>query len=411
MAILNGLPEESLVDALLKFKSCYSLMTTFMRRESNMKNMFLSRCNFTTLSRKKETIVLVQPLSNGFYLKYGKDPSPSLELLRLREDRCCSRQENVFPNGVFQILWCESTPARVVFHANNATWGLFKFNLTQPSLPPVYTVWEDSIVSKVHWQFSSCSDCCLIVTIAKSVGDDRRLQCVFTELRNSPLQEVGHYSFVKNIPEELSDIDYLIVNKVYLCCHDSNSTTNIQGFCKTHLLFLQVRCAIIQYKVTKAVELNLSKYIVEPMRVLSAQDMGYSFRKAFVLSPDKQLMALTLDAGKFTLNTWQMKTGRNNSVVVPSVSDAVKISFMAVGTIYSVLVVHFDASYDAEKYLIVIRTHTGQLVVKCPLSLLVHFSCNEGWMSSLCCSEEPAVYKVIILDSSKGFQDTIQSQN
>jgi len=393
--------------------SYFSLAHAVLEREACVKDKFHARQNFTTLSSQEDMLVLVPSLANGYYIRHSKDPSPSLGVLRVDGDvdTFCSLQENVFPNGIIRILWATSSSCRVLYHANNATWGEFKFDPKEPSLLVSYTEWEDTIVPKVYNEFSSCCCCNLVITAAKSLRNGKQLQCDFIELRRRPETKVVRSKVLKYLPEELLEKeDLLKVKKIQVC--SANKRVGGSSFCREHFVFVQVKSAVVQYKVEGWTDGAKVEYRLMPVKILRASHPdGYaSVIGTFTLSYDHKLLGLltTNVYRRITLHTWNFETADYRKKVLGIKSTSIQgLHFFAVGAIYTVMeFVCFDTK--VVKKVMVLRTLTGEVLVQSQMAVVVHCTCNEGWMNTPGCPEEPKLYKIIVLDRSRSIHHTME---
>ena len=417
--VSSGLSQEVFKEAVPAFGCCFSVAESFLKRDAYVKRRFLSRQNFTTLCSQQDMLVLVRPSANGYYIRHSKDPSPSLGLLRVGDDldAFCSLQENVFPNGILRILWSESTPSRVLFHANNATWGEFKFDSSKLSLPPAYTQWEDTIVSHVYNEFSSCSCCCLVMTVAKSLIDNKCIQCAFIELRKEPVKVVIRCSVLEEFPLDLLEKDNLVkVRKIHLYGTGASDTLRKGGsLCKEHFVFLQAKNVIIQYKVNRLVQLERCKYELNTVNtIFVTYPEGSSLVEvhgSFALSQDKKLLGLLTSCAykDVTFHTWNVETRSYKRRMLDVKSSSIQeLNFFAVGSIYSVMELVMYDRVKLAKHIMVLHTDSGTVMVRDQMPSIVHCGCIEGWMSSLRTLDELKLYKLIALDRSDGLHHTIE---
>ena len=394
--------------------SYFSLSHKVLEREASIRDKFHASQNFTTLSSQEDVLVLVPSMANGYYIRHSKDPSPSLGVLRIDGDvdAFCSLQGNVFPNGVIRILWAISSPCRVLYHATNATWGEFKFDQRDPSLSVSFTEWDDTIFPKVYNEFSCCCYCNLVVTVAKSLGDGKTLQCNFVELRRTPVKKAVRSKVLKDIPEELlGKEDILKVKKIHVYCADADEGVDGSCFCREHFMFVQVRSVVIQYKIDRWTDGEKAEYKLVFVKILRASHLdGYaSVVGTFTLSCDHKLLGLltTNVYRKITLHTWNLETADYGKRVLDMKSTSVQgLHFFAVGAIYTVVeLVCQDAK--VVKKIMVLRTLTGEVLVQSQMAVVIHCTCTEGWTNTLVSLEEPKLYKIIVLDRPRSIHHTM----
>lgn len=400
---------------------CYSSVAmTFLKREESVKRSFRICQNYTTLCCRQDIIVPVQPLANGFYIRHPKTPSPSLSLVKVdnnnNEDFICAKEKDVFPNGILHILWCESTPSRILLHANNATWVEFAFKADKPHLHATFSEWDDMIVSRIFNEFSSCENCSLITTISKSLRDSKWLECVFIELRKTPARKVYRYEVVKEFLFELSKRDHLFrVNKIHLYSIVQCDGRGCDGrdcgepLCKEHFVLLQVGHRIMQYQIRRLEASGKCTYeLSDPVNTMCATyhpgSASVRIYGSFTLSRDKKLVGLltNCDDCDVSLHIWNLESGmyQKRELELNPLSTK-KLEFFAVGGLYSVLEMLVYDGPRLKKELIVLRTDSGKIIVRERMASVVFCGCNEEWMSSLATLEEPRLFKFVLLDQSE----------
>lgn len=387
-----------------------------------MKRKFLASQNFTTLRSNQDILVLVPPLANGFYIRHCKTPSPSLSLLRVggsEGDSVCAKRKNIFPNGMLQILWCESTPNRILLHTNNATWSEFAFVAGKPHLPPTFTEWDSVIVPRVFNEFSSCQSCCLVMTISKSLRDDKWLECVFIELRKTPVKKGYRYAATKEFQFTLRGSDYLTrLAKIHLYSVEQCACRNSRDpLCKEHFVLLQVENRIIRYRIKRSEISKKCNYeLSDPVNIMCVTYPGPDrprIHGSFTLSRDKKLVGFLTSYAYMdvTFHVWNLESGTYQKRELKLDSYSIhSLDFFAVGSLYSVfdMLVYDRRKFKTKKEVVVLQTETGKIIVSDRMTPVVYCGCNEEWMSSLAALEEPRLFKFLLLDQSGSIYQSLE---
>ena len=384
-----------------------------------MKRKFHARQNYTTLCNYQDIVVLVEPLANGFYIRHSKTPSPSLSLLKVDngEDYICAKKDDIFPNGILQILWCKSTPNQILLHANNATWIEFAFESNKPYLHATFSEWDDMIVPRIFNEYSSCASCCLVMTISKSLRDFKCLECVFIELRKIPVKKIYRYEVVKEFLFESCKSYHLFkVNKIHLYCNEQCSGRDYgEPLCKEHFVLLQVRHRIVRYQVRRLEASGKCTYeLSDPINTMCATYPGSApvrIHSLFTLSRDKKLVGYltSYDYCDVTFHTWNLESGMYQKRELELDSYCIQdLNFLAVGSLYSVLEILINDKTKLKKEVVALQTDSGKIVVRNCMSSVVFCGCNEEWMSSLSTLEEPRLFKFMLLNQSGSIHQNLE---
>ena len=368
----------------------------FLKKEMSVKRVFFSQQKYTTLSNNQDIIVPVHPLTNGLYMRHCKAPSPSLSVFKMdcNGDLLCAKVNSIFPNGLLQIFWCESTPDRILLHANNAMWGEFACGEDKMY---TFTEWDDIIVPCLTNKFSSCGRCSLVMTISRSIRDYKWLDCEFIELRKNPMRKVYHYKVVKECPYNLDKHDHRS-KVIKLClysggeCDDHNCGVPV---CSEHFLLIQVSQWIFRYKVRRVEELGEVMYTfsdpVNIMCIVHSQLYPPTIHGSFTMSQDRQLVALLTSHHlcDITFHMWNLESGVYTRRELELQSDTIlSLELLAVGSLYSVFVVVTSGTL---KKVVIFQTESGRIIVKDEQAATVSYCCNEDWMSSFETLEEPRI--------------------
>ena len=339
------------------------------------------------------TYVLVHPVCNGFCIKVANGVSPCLSLLRMDGNMMCECAvlENIFPCGLFEVIWSWSTPTKVLLHGNNATWVEFIFSSGKPLGPPAITEWEDSIVSNVYNVFSCCAACSLVVIMAKILSSDKRWEMKLLELQKEPTNSISFRLTVDFMPEpSLTDDPFFKVNKIHVYPSEVDRDTR----CRNHNVLVQFGSVIVQFRIEK---LEPEYKISDPIKILcpSEDPVFYSvdpLKGTFALSRDHKLVALVTKTQTIHSHIWNLESGSYQQA--ETMVDCSRIRFVdsiGVGHLYTLVAVR---THLKEISVMVLRTASASRLVaeviyrtKYSLSsssfLETHSLGSEEWMNSV----------------------------
>ncbi len=339
----------------------------------------------------------VEPVSNGFCLKFTSRVSPSLSLLRTQgaNMEVCCIMEDVFPNGVFQVLWASSTPSSVLLHGNNATWVEFAFQPEAP--PPLVSIWEGIIVPNTYNVFSRCLHCPLVVFMPKRMDKQNLWEINFLELSRSSSAVSRYIARIAFIPDSVVlGNPFFKVNKIHVDCNSAHGNS-IHRDCiaKDHSIFIQFGYGIVNFTIERSVHGIDNKYKVSaPTHVFCPFD-DPSFYGAvlptgsFSLSQNGMLLALmiTTSLNKVHSHIWNLESGLSlhQEVVVGGDEPLKIVDCIAIGDIYYTVLM----SDGRTARVAIIETASGNEVVqvefpKLSQSSLSADSCAcEKWMNTL----------------------------
>ena len=336
--------------------------------------------------------IAVDPICNGYCIKVSKGTSPSLSLLKKKGTIFCNCAliKDVFPSGLFEVIWCRSTPTNVLLHGNNAVWIEFSFSCRDPQSPPVITEWEnDTIISNTYNVFTRCADCLLVVVMEKNkYSDDQKLWSIeFLELRKNPVRVYHYKGFISEF--ELKDNIPSKVYKTHIYCKGTCGGV----FCKEHYILIQFGFSIVLFRITRSEGSCTQIYnISDPIQILYPLTSSATLLDGpFSLSHDKTLLCLlTKDYSKtrgqlcvsIRSHIWNLESDSYSILEVMDVScGSVRntLGCIAVGHLYHLIFVNSQV--------VIVETGSGRIVTEVNLlshSPSPHLSVtSKEWMNSL----------------------------
>ena len=301
---------------------------------------------FDANSRKSRTIA--GSFSNGLILQFAEtEVNPRLTLLKTdgrSSVQVCGFVDDVFPGGYFDIVWCDSTPNRVLLYGSNNSWVEFLLPSSSPSSsndpfsPAVATLWEakGKLLSHFYHEFSMCHECGLVVAVSTTFDQEGSQEFRFFEFGKDPTVVRHHVDSIQDTnfsPDVMEKAcPPLLVRKVCLyssCCCD-------------HKLLVQYGHVVAQFRVAASEEHSCVYRVSNLLRIFSpdiSDPVRPTCSENFALSCDTKLMGLIYVGETMQSCVWNLEDGSCVQVTLSHPSSILTAHYLSLGHLYQLLVV------------------------------------------------------------------------